>query len=558
MTNGVNPNHPNRYLTQPVTSYSPPALTTFWSSHARRFGPGRFLAGSIIALLSIVLALPAFAQDAIPEPDTTYLGGEIEPQRMGLTLEQAKTLGATHSPASRSAMGAYRAARGARMVQAGDLDPVLFGEGQRISTDVPVTSPFAGSSTRQRLLSGGLSWRSPIGTDVTVGLQQNQTESNAPFSTLPRERRALGRIEFVQPLLAGFGMAAARGELRAADRELESARLQLESARRDVDAQVENAYWQLYAAERNLDVQRVQRQRAAVFLRQQSLRGRAGAVGPGAVAIARTFLAEQEAVLIATQVGTTAASNQLAEAIGLSADSFAVYHALDTPPEPGSVEPLPTLMAQALDANPELLASQETVGAAEARYRRAARNAWPTVEAFGGYGGSGLAGTGQQIVFGGDTLGTAFDTQFDDAWDQVFGDDYPDWNFGVRVAVPLFAWRGERGEKERQLGNLERAQADLQARRLSLESQVRSAHLESSLSRRTLDAMRELVAAAQEQARIVRLEYQAGRSTVYEVVNLEADLANALFRESEVLVRVARANTELKRLTTPAPKRSKR
>jgi outer membrane protein TolC len=504
------------------------------------------------------LAASAMAQESVGEPDTTYLGGEVESRRLGLTLEQAKTLGATHSPASRSAMGAYRAARGARMVQAGDLDPVLFGESQRISTDSPVTSPFAGSSSRQRLLSGGLSWRSPIGTDINIGLQQTQTESNAPFSTLPRERRAHGRVEFVQPLLAGFGMAAARGELRAADRELEAARLQLAAATRDVDAEVETAYWQLYAAERNLDVQRLQRQRAAVFLRQQNLRGRAGAVGPGPVAIARTFLADQEAVLLDTRILVQAASNRLAEAVGLTAESLAVYHALDAPPAPAPVEPLGILLARAIDANPELLASQETVGAAEARYRRAARNAWPTVEAFGGYGGSGLAGTGRQIVFGGDTLGTTFDTQFDDAWEQVFGDDYPDWNFGVRIAVPLFAWRGERGERERQLGNLERARADLQARSLALESRVRAAHLESALSQRQLDAMRELVSAAQEQARIVRLEYQAGRSTAYEVVNLEADLARAQFRESEVLVRVARANTELKRLTTPAPKRSRR
>jgi outer membrane protein TolC len=513
---------------------------------------------ALTSAVSIGIAGRAAAQYAGTEPDTSYLAGEMELHRLGLTLEQAKQLGAEHSPVSRAAMGAYRSARGARLREAGTFDPVLFGASERVSTDIPVSSPFAGSETRQRSLTGGLSWLSPIGTQVDVGLSQIQTESNAPFATLPRERRARARVDFVQPLLRGFGTAAARGELRAADRELEAARLQLEAARRDVDAEVETAYWQLYAAERNLEVQRLQRQRAAAFLRQQILRGRAGAASPGAVAIARTFLADQEAILLDTRLLLEAASNRFAEAVGQPAESLALYHALDAPPPPTPAEPLPVLLARALEASPELLAADQVVMAAEARYRRAARNAWPTVEAFGGYGGSGLAGTGRTVVFGADTVGANFDTDFDRAWDQVFGDDFPDWNVGVRVNVPLFGWRSDRGERERRLGLLEGARAGLLARRLALESQVRNNYLEVELAGRQLDAMRELVAAAHEQARIARLEYQAGRTTAYEVVNLEADLARAQFRESEALVRVARASTELRRLTTPAPRGGKR
>jgi len=57
------------------------------------------------------------------------------------------------------------------------------------------------------------------------------------------------------------------------------------------------------------------------------------------------------------------------------------------------------------------------------------------------------------------------------------------------------------------------------------------------------------VAAAREQARIGRLEYQAGRTTAYDLVGIEADLARAELRESQVMVRVARSLAELDRLT---------
>jgi outer membrane protein TolC len=57
--------------------------------------------------------------------------------------------------------------------------------------------------------------------------------------------------------------------------------------------------------------------------------------------------------------------------------------------------------------------------------------------------------------------------------------------------------------------------------------------------------------------RIARLEYQAGRGTAYDLVNLEVDLASARLSETEVRVRVAHAATEIRRLTTSAPGRTR-
>ena len=98
----------------------------------------------------------------------------------------------------------------------------------------------------------------------------------------------------------------------------------------------------------------------------------------------------------------------------------------------------------------------------------------------------------------------------------------------------------------------------LEEKILALETEVRAAHREADVGGRELDAARTLVTAAEEQTRIARLEYQAGRGTTYDLVNLEADLAGAPFRETEVRVRIARAATELRRLTTSVPGRTRR
>jgi len=182
-------------------------------------------------------------------------------------------------------------------------------------------------------------------------------------------------------------------------------------------------------------------------------------------------------------------------------------------------------------------------------------NAWPSIDAFGGYGGQGLAGTSRPIVFGGDTLGTSADTGFDHAWDQVWGDDFPEWNFGLRLTMPI-PWRADRGEHERARGEYERASETLRARRLGLETDVRTAYREAETAQATLTALRELLDATQEQARIGRLEYAAGRATAYDIVDLEAQVAGAQLRFSQAMVRVARSRTELRRLTLPAPQRT--
>ncbi len=516
--------------------------------------------GAALCLVTLLILAPhARAADApaTVDPDTSYLAGESPAPALGVSLEQAQRLAAANSPSARGAAAALRSARGARMIEAAGFDPLLYLSGEQTDVENPVSSPFAGSKLRTRTTSGGVGWRSPIGTNLNLSFERIGLETNAPFSTLPTERRAHARIDFVQPLLGGFGLAATRGGLRAADRELEAAREAFAAATFDLAADVENAYWELYAAESRLAVHRLLRQRAAVFLRDQGLRGRAGVVGPGAVAIATTFLADQETALLDARLRAAATADRLAEVMGLRPEGGQAWGTLEQPPAPGPVEALGPVLALALDANPSLRAARADSAAARARERRAAVNGWPNVEAFGGYGASGLSGVGRQIVFGTDTVGTVFDRGFGGAWDQVSGRDYPEWSFGLRIRTTI-GWRAERGEHQRRLGNYERARETLRARRLALESAVRAAHREAELGDRELDAARTLVAAAEEQARIARLEYQAGRGTAYDLVNFEADLAGARLREAEVRVRIARAATELRRLTTPAPGRTSR
>src|SRR5262245_19370650 len=159
--------------TEPPEPLSYAAMTPHYDSrtHAATlhdFASVRMLAR--LALLSFLTALP-WARAAVAaepaEPDTTYLGGEVPPAMVDLTLDQALKLGAENSPSGRSALAALRSAEGSRMNEAGTFDPVLFGSNWQHNVDTPVSSPFEASQLRTRYLTGGLSWLSPIGTGLT-------------------------------------------------------------------------------------------------------------------------------------------------------------------------------------------------------------------------------------------------------------------------------------------------------------------------------------------------------------------------------------------------------
>jgi outer membrane protein TolC len=188
------------------------------------------------------------------------------------------------------------------------------------------------------------------------------------------------------------------------------------------------------------------------------------------------------------------------------------------------------------------------VEAVRVRERAARWDALPALDVFGSIGGSGLAGRGRTVVFGGDTLTTTLDTGFGQSWAQVRDRDFPTWNAGIRVSLPIGLREG-RGERDRLRGEVARARALHEAARRGLEEEVRAAHRELVNAERRRAAARSGVDASLEQVRIGLLEYNAGRTTAFELVRLGADLATAQQRLSQALVRTAKAAAELRRLT---------
>ena len=472
---------------------------------------------------------------------------EIEGQPLSLADALGQAL--QGSTDVRIAAARLRAARGAARRERGAFDPELFADINHLDQESPSSSVFSGTSLQTTTTSGGARVTLPFGTQLRASLDAVRTETNAPFTLLSPEYDATGTLSLRQPLLKGFGPGT-YSERSATTRELEAARARYEDALASVRSDVERSYWELYAAERDLAVARLIREQATALLNQAQLRAKAGLVGPGQVATAQVFLAEQEQASLDRQEALDQASDRLATLIGARPpDGVVRFRPSDEPPTQFPVDPEADLVTRALRSNPELQARERDVAAARARYKGAKWNAYPTFDVFGSLGGTGLSGTPQDVIFGGDTLRTTVNGSLGDAIAQARRRDFPSWTAGATVSIPI-GFRAGGGERDRLRAEAERTEAVLVAGQRSIADDVREQHRELVNAGARLDAARRGVSASIEQVRIGVLEYNYGRTTAFELTRLSADLAAASQRYSQALVRTARAAAQLRYLTT--------
>ncbi len=508
----------------------------------------RFAATSV--LMTCILS-SSFGQASV-EPDSALHAILLELPGTTLTLEQARASAADHATSVRMAQAEYQAADAVARRERGAFDPRLFFDMTYSDQQLPTASFFSGApvlSTQQTLTQGGLSMNLPTGTQLELSLNTTRLGTNSTFAFLNPEFDVYGLLSLRQPLLGGFTVSASKA-LRHAENQLEGEKARYDQRVFALNSDVEQTYWDVYAAERDYAVQMLTRDRATAFLKETELRAKAGLVGPDQIANARTFLAQQELQLLDKEESLDQQSDRLASLIGeRPGGGHTRFRTTDEPPISPGVGSVDSLVRQSLQANLDLLAAQRDVDAASSLSDAARWEALPSVDLVGSIGGNGLGGHTQDVVFGTDTLRIAAAPGFSDALRQVYKRDFPNWSLGVQVTIPI-GFRSGLAEKDRLDADVLGAQQSYLEKSRALERQVRAVCRDLEHGERRLEVARDGVRAAQDQVRIGLIEFRNGRTTAFELVRLGEDLAVAEQRYSQELVRSAKAAASLKALTS--------
>lgn len=267
-------------------------------------------------------------------------------QSTELTPRSAVQRTIEENPTVHAAMSDLRQSMADLRAEENRYRPRLLIEAYGTHQETPNLNILGGTSTQQsEALSIGaeLSQTFAFGTTLALRLENYNSRSEGPLFSGSGESYRLGpgnlfgaRLSVTQPLLRGFGTDVGLAELRQSQlRRKEQDRARDATASETLSATLQ-AYWELWYAQKALEIEQQARSLAAQQLQDTRRRVAAGGKAEVDVLTYETRLAELDQNVLDAEVNVRTRSIELAKALGLTqAHSFDVSQA--TPP---AVEPV--------------------------------------------------------------------------------------------------------------------------------------------------------------------------------------------------------------------------
>lgn len=299
-------------------------------------------------------------------------------------------------------------------------------------------------------------------------------------------------------LLFDFGGRSARVDnARAA---LEAANWSHASTLQNVLFTAVQAYYQLFAARSALEATKASERSSEEAFKAASFRYEVGAAALADKLQAQTAYAQ-------AKLNRQRATGDAQNALGVLANVMGLkpHASLDIEP-PAFIEPdaererdVDALIEEAKALRPDLAAAEAQVRAAEANVRSARSNNLPTLSLVSNYAYS----------------------------DSSISQSFQSWSVGLQLSVPLFTgfantYQIRSAEEQVTAQEATRDQLDQ-----SIALDVWRAYFDLNTTRETLSSTNDLLASATQAEKVALGRYKAGAGSILELLNAEADLANA-------------------------------
>lgn len=374
-----------------------------------------------------------------------------------------------------------------------------------------------------------LAWTSDVGTSLAVDVASaarwrsvNLTPGTTDRATIGPNYDASLIASVRQPLLRGAGrdsVLASEREARAAEaRSLAERDVAVSEIIRDVAI----AYWQLWLAERALEVQR----------RAETLAERQLANAQAQVEIGE--LSRVEALRFASELATLRETRRSREAdqvraqvelgrlLAIDPESLS---ASETPPELGQLAPLARLLQRAEAHSPQLGALDAAIEEAEQRFAGARNQSRARLD---------LVGTVGAVALWADDALQGLELPGGRPGFVAVG--------GLELELPL---GNDGARRDVASAELEAARTTREQGRLALGARVRTAHEEAQAARERAPLVRETAEVANELAEAERARLELGTTTTPDLLEAQQDAREAELRRLQALVDATSARHRL-------------
>ncbi|MFG0292210.1 MAG: TolC family protein [Phycisphaerales bacterium JB065] len=478
---------------------------------------------------------PLDLQRAVVEPGAEQMphGGTIDAfetlERQTLTLEECRALALRHNLDLRVAL-IDPTTSDLRVSEEEAAFEAIFTAGYtRSETDQPTASNLDGSQTRRDGYNLGVSVPLRSGGTIDFSLPFSRFETDNSFSTLNPSYTSDFEISYSQPLLRDFGRRASTFGIRIAaiESQITQALTKLEVIR--TLAAVDRAYWDLYAAQKLLEVRRRQYELAVEQLNQAERRVRAGDAAEIEITRAQSGVADQlEAIILAeTDVRSFLRNLKvIINAPGMEIEGDP-YIEIGTDPDPVPYQlNAAELIGTAMNMRMELLELELRLAQDESTIEFRKNQQLPSFAFDYTYRYNGL--------------GRSFDRSFD----QLTDGDFADWSVGFNFQTPIGNEAAKSRTQQAVVARLQRL-STRSARELAIRQEVVGAldQLEASWQRILAARQRVLLAARTLEAE--QNQFNVGLRTSTDVLDAATNLADAQSAEVRALADYQIAQTDL-------------
>jgi outer membrane protein len=410
------------------------------------------------------------------------------------------------------------------------FDPFAGATISKTSSQNPALNAFTASGGGTTNANAFLRDVIPTGGSFEISTNnQRFTRSGNGTTISPGFSTDLG-VLFTQPLARNFGMDVTRRGIYIARNNLGISREAFRGVLLDSTSAVEQAYYDLVYARRFVDVVK-----EALFLaRDQSritqIRIDVGASAPLDILQPRVQIATGEENLITAVANVRSAEDRLRALLNVAPEDW------DRPiiptdnigytPMTVNVE---ESVARAYDLRPEVKENAFVTATRRITYQYARNQVLPQFDLNLGYNVSGAAGTVISNTPGVNSTG------FSQAVQQVFRNDFPGWNVGFTIGVPVFNF-GARAEQNRARLDLQASQITETQTRQNIAVDVRATARAIDTAAKQISATRTAREAAEENVNAERKRYENGMSTNFQVLQIQQQLSDARANELQALV----------------------
>jgi outer membrane protein len=465
----------------------------------------------------------------------------------------------------------------------GAYDPRLFSESYFERTSTPIASFLGGSNSGSLKVNNatsqiGMSGLAPkFGGSYQVDMSATRYSSNNFFNSLNPAVSSKLSFSYTQPLMKGLRTDDTRRQIEIAKKNLTLTDVQFRQRATEIITQVEQAYWELVHALRNLQVQveAVKQSRAQVETNKRQVAQ--GVLAPIDVVEAEAQVKNFEQNLYSAQENVTRSENLL-KTLLLPDRSASLWSRALLPVTPITLEAPRMLLADAVTialANRFELAQLKTNGDINQINQKFYRDQTkPQIDLTVNYSTNGYAGTltdnenplmndltslqkrvaelstiaGLPTQSPSNFSSVPVDLQgsYGQSLSNMLGQDNPTVKVGVRISLPLKnrTAKAELGKSLAEGRRLETVRAQTEQ---LIEADVRN----TMQSVRSVEARMSAAAAAREAAEqqytSEQRKFQSGMSTVYLVLQRQTDLVVARGRELQTQTDLNKAIAEFQR-----------